>query len=40
MQGLEIQVDDQWVPVPARPNTLICNIGLAMQKYGLLVSCC
>ena len=33
MQGLEIQVDGQWVPVPARPKTLICNLGVAMQKY-------
>lgn len=32
-EGLEIQVDGQWVPVPARPNTFICNIGCAMQKY-------
>lgn len=38
-EGLEIQVNDQWVPVPARPNTLICNIGLAMQKCASAVSC-
>ncbi len=33
-QGLEIEVDGQWLPVTPRPGTLVVNLGVAMHKYG------